>query len=124
MQLLGNSDSAVRSPFEMINAQRLIKFPMFCGNHKFIAVFTTTWKRIMDHMNPTRSLTRHILDIHINILIHFRCLFIIVFLSKVKVRIQLLNNASEYCRIPDCSLQMPSSDGGHSWSQYCSASQE
>ena len=114
MQLLENSDSAVRSPFEMINVQRRIKFPTFCGNHKFIAVITTTWKRIMDHMNPSRSLTRHILNIHINILMHLRCLFIIVFLSKVKVRAEVLNNVSDHYRIPDCSLQMPSSDGGHS----------
>jgi len=78
----------------------------------------------MDHMNPSRSLARHILNIHINILMHLQCLFIIVFLSKVKVLIHLLNNVSDHYRIPDCSLQMPSSAGGHSSSQYCSASQE
>ena len=78
----------------------------------------------MDHMNPARSLTRLILNIHINILMHLQCCFIIVFLSKVKVRINLLNNASDHFRIPDCSLQMPSSDGGRSWSHCFSASQE
>jgi len=87
MHLLGNSDSAERSPFEMINAQRLIKFPTFCGNRIFITVFTRTWKRIMDHVNPARSLTRQILNIHINILMRLQCCFIIVFLSKVKFHI-------------------------------------
>jgi len=101
----------------MINAQQLIKFPTVCVNRKFISVFTRTLKRIMDHMNPTRSLTRQILNSHINILMRLRCCYIIVFLSKVKVCIHLLNNASDHCRILDCSLQIPSSGGSHSWTE-------
>jgi hypothetical protein len=79
MQLLGNSDSAERSPFEMTEAQRLIKFSMFCGNRRFITVYTRAWKWIMDHMNPARSLTPHILNIRMNILVQFKPISPIMF---------------------------------------------